>query len=230
MPMRWKFLFALLIPTGYLFLPDIITNFTLLWKHWLLIMIDPRFLFLLCLIFLMAIFISLSEERVKAFFNFCGMEDATLKDNLKNRWEKVCYGMIYGSLGIFVIISCLYKPEWLSLDWIPKELLIKGNGIGRPLLWCFGWGITGLSIVSISDSRRKEGNVQSPFPSYIYFYPSFILVNSLLIFGLLNLLTAEDKVYYPLAAFFSLNLGFWIDTVNFNRLVDGLLNLFGKGK
>jgi len=41
-------------------------------------------------------------------------------------------------------------------------------------------------------------------------------------------MTSNGVVYYSLAAFFSLNLGFWIDSVNFNKLVEGLLNQAGK--
>ncbi len=224
---RLRFLLSLFVPVVYFYFADFVRHLSFLWNYWMSLIADARFLFLLCLLLLLMIPIFLSKDIVQGFFKFCGMEDLHLKNNLNERWEKVCYGIIYGSLGIYIIILCLHKPEWLPLDWLPKEL---DKSLGRRLSWCFGWGITGFSIAAISDARRLGNGVRSPFPAYLYFYPPFIVVNSLLIFGLMNLMAPDVKVYYPVAAFFSLNLGFWIDIINFNKLADGLLNLFGRLK
>lgn len=225
---RMRFFIALLIPIVYLNLPDVIKGMASLPRGWPSLDAGPRLLFSGYLVLLVIIFVLLPEKCVKRWFRFCGMQDSDAEKDWKNRWEKVCYGFIYGSLGMFVISLCLYKPERLPLFWFPDDVLMQYAGVGGRLMWCFGWGITGLSIASISDARRKPGDVKSPFPSYVYFYPSFVIVNSLVIFGLLHLLTAKGEIYYSLASFFSLNLGFWVDSINFNRLFDGMLTGVGK--
>jgi hypothetical protein len=235
---RLRFLIALLSPIVYLNLPDLFRETALVTESWPSLNFNVRLLFSGCLFLLAIIFILPHDDWVKRWFKFCGLPvsfftsksqgEENGEGELRNRWEKVCYGFIYGSLGIFVINLCLYKPEWLPIHWLPDDVLVQNLGIGRRLMWCFGWGIAGLSIAAISDARRKRGDVKSPFPSYVYFYPSFVIVNSLVIFGLLTLIAAKGVVYYSIAAFFSLNLGFWIDSVNFNKLVEGLLNQAGK--
>ena len=210
---RIRFLAALLIPVVYLNLPG---------------RIGPRLWFTVLLFMLTLAFIFIPEEWVKCLFKFCGMPDNSFEKDLRNRWEKVCYGVIYGSLGICVIGLCLYKPDWLPLRWIPDDVLIKYVTLGRRLTWCFAWSIAGLSIAAISDARRKREGVRSPFPPYLYFYPAFLIVNSLMIFGFLSLITEKGEVYYSLAAFFSLNLGFWIDSINFNNFLEKFFESVGK--
>jgi hypothetical protein len=91
------------------------------------------------------------------------------------------------------------------------------------LFWCFGWTLLGFSINGLSDAR-KNLNAKSPFPSYVYFYPPFLIANSLLVFGALTATLPQPNSFYPIAVFFCLNLGFWVDVITFLRAFDKLVD------
>ncbi len=214
---RIRFVIALVVPIIYLNLPD--------WIFGLSLHSKVRLLFSFTLFLLVISFILLPDGGIKWWFRFCGMQDSEFQTDLDKRFEKVIYGSIYGLLGVFVIVACLYRSSWLPSNWIPHDVLTQYAGIDRRLMWCFGWSIAGFSIAAISDSRRSAPGVKSPFPPYVYFYPSFVIVNSLMIFGLLNWLSARGDVFYSLTAVLALNLGFWIDSINFSKWFD----LLAKG-
>lgn len=212
-----RFLIVLVLPIAYLFLPDLITLLYLAWQNMTCGSIGPRLSVFIFLCLVAIIFMSLAGDRAGSFFRFCRLGESeknnwiSERNEIENRWEKVCYGIIYGLLAIFIVGACLYKPAWLPLNWFPDDMLMGHAKLGSRSMWIFGWSIAGLSIAAITDATRTDSGVKNPFPKYLYFYPSFLTVNSFLIYGILNLMTTEDVIYYSLAAFFSLNLGYWID-------------------
>jgi len=205
---RLKFFFALLLPS-LIFLPEILFHSSLY---------RIGFLFIIC-----AFFIVCPKKWTQKWLTFCGVKD--FDTDLKNRWEKLCYGIIYAISGIFIVLDCLNRDLSLT-HWFPHQI---ETGLRFRLMWCFGWSMIGFSGAAVSDCRRKTADVQSPFPSYIYFYPMFLIANSFLIFGLVNLKNQPGQIFfYPMSAFICLNLGFWIDTINFNNLIAIFLANLGK--
>lgn len=229
---RKKFFLALVFPILYCLSTF---NFVEIFNY----LNKPSFLwFLIFLFIIVLIFATFPEDRIKRLLKFFGASEEDFKNDFLNRWETLCYGSVYLATGFLIILVCLYWRETLPETWFPRQLL-NLKGFSHRLIWCLGWSLIGFSVVAYSNTRRKikfEENgkevirdVKSPFPSYLYFYPLFLTVNSFLIFGILNLKQVDGvKFFYPVSAFLCANLGFWIDTVNFKRLVDALLSKFPK--
>jgi len=132
----------------------------------------------------------------------------------------------------FVLATCYFLAGLSCLfgSWNPERLPSLGLEIGvlRRLLWCFGWSSVGFSVVGFS-SIKSESVGKNPFPSYFYFYPAFLCVNSLLVFGVLHLFDRTSAhLFYPFAAWACMNLGFWVDTIRFDRLIDSALRRLGQ--
>ena len=76
---------------------------------------------------------------------------------------------------------------------------------------------------SITASFAVLQSKKFPVPSYIFFYPAFLFVNSMLVYGLFNMSNRPGVAFfYPLTAWLCLNLGFWIDRINFYSVFDSI--------
>ena len=138
------------------------------------------------------------------------------------------FGLVFLYFGVIAVRDVLYSqggvynlPKFLQ-DFIPDAIEWR---LTRRVIWCFGWTTIGFAMAAFNSSRLPaEQSHKNPIPSYSLFYPGFLIVNSLLIYGILNLNNAPGRVFfYPVSAFLCLNLAFWIDPINFRTMVDSIL-------
>jgi len=145
--------------------------------------------------------------------------------SIRNRWRRLCLAFVYLLGGLFIILLCyFYENKIVSFPFASK----LEPRFSRLLFWCLGWSFVGFSGIA-SQTVRLDSGQNDPFPSYIYFYPSFLIVNSLLVFGLVGLFN-RINIYstYALAAYFCFSLGFWIDSSHFRDLLAVLEKIIGK--
>jgi len=142
-----------------------------------------------------------------------------------NRCLRGFFALAYAFAGAIGIYAGAYQPEaLLYLPYIPSEV---GVSLLRRLIWCFGWSAVGFAIIAFNVALSENGK-KNPLRAYLGFYPPFLLVNSLLVYGLLNLVSIPGHVFfYPVSAWLCLNLAFWIDEVNFKKMVDMILKKAG---
>ena len=133
-------------------------------------------------------------------------------------WRRFCLTLVYACAAIWGFLLCY----GMTGQWIPPVPWESNWEDTKRLIWCISWSLIGFAIIAAFTIRKSK---QNPFPSYLYFYPLFLLVNSLLVYGLLNIFqsTRAGGVFYPLGAWLGVSVGFWIDRFNLNRILDVLV-------
>ena len=144
-----------------------------------------------------------------------------------NRLFRVLFGLLFLGMGSVGLLASAYRPY--ALAYLPFVPIGLGVSLVRRLVWCFAWTTIGFAASAFNSSRSWEGK-KSPFLAYLFFYPPFLIVNSLLVFGVFNVSPLQGKLFfYPISAWLCLNLAFWIDVVNFKRMADAIINKVGGG-
>ena len=148
---------------------------------------------------------------------------------------KVFLGKSYSELNqiqqsrVIYSIACLVFSSLILVDVLVwqfyKNLPFPDGlnlGLARRLVWCTGWSFEGFALAALYALKSEN----SIFPSYFWHYPLRLLANSLLGFGVLNLVPAPGAVFfYPVSAWFCFGLGISVDWANFQNL-SGLLSGF----
>ena len=133
----------------------------------------------------------------------------------------------YFIIGLAICVASYFFWRWPFLPLVPTDNAV---GASRRLAWCFGSSLIGFSLAAVYSLRSSKGTgKKTPFPAYITYYPLFLIVDSLFVFGFLHLFNkTKTYLFYPFATWAGVNLGFFIDNVRFDHFLETAIEKAAK--
>ncbi|MBU4369444.1 hypothetical protein KKG58_01630 [Patescibacteria group bacterium] len=141
-------------------------------------------------------------------------------DSKKDKKNRIIFSIIYGLIGVFLIIVSLI---FLGSDFMFYNNEIKSINNYPRFLWSLSWCFIGFSLIAYQSSRN-EHNVPA-IPVYIIVYFPTLIMISLLVFGFLHIFqSTSNYLFYCLSAPMSFIMSFGIDRT-IPRLIDTIFGL-----